>query len=390
MSKIAYFECFSGASGNMILGALIDAGVTLETLQSELQKLNVSGFELVCTQAMRNGISATHVDVKTEETHAHRHLHHITKIIEQSSLAPIVKEHAIRVFTRLAEAEASVHNTTPERIHFHEVGALDAIVDIVGAAIGLHLLGVDAIYVSPFSHGTGFVTCAHGKIPVPAPATVELLKGKPVRQTDIEAELVTPTGAAILSTLGTHFGAPPLCQFHTVGYGAGTRELSIPNVLRLSIGELAANTPYDTDTVTVLETNIDDMNPQWYDYVFERLYAAGALEVFLTPAQMKKNRPGNLLTVILPAAARDTAIDILLRETTSIGIRLHETSRAKAQRELRQIETPFGTIAIKISRIGEQIVNITPEYDDCRRAAEQHGVPLKQVSQAAIEAAKGN
>ncbi|GAK50199.1 UPF0272 protein CHY_1283 [Candidatus Moduliflexus flocculans] len=386
MSKIAYFECFSGASGNMILGALIDAGVHIETLRNELQKLNVTGFELVCTQVMRNGISATHIDVKTEETHAHRHLHHITKIIEQSSLDPQVKENAIRVFTRLAEAEASVHNTTPERIHFHEVGALDAIVDIVGAAIGLHLLGVDAIYVSPFSHGTGFVTCAHGTIPVPAPATVELLKGKPVRQTDIEAELVTPTGAAILSTLGTHFETPPPCQFNVVGYGAGTRELSIPNVLRLNIGELAANTLYDSDTVTVLETNIDDMNPQWFDYVFERLYAAGALEVFLTPAQMKKNRPGSLLTVILPAVARDAAIEILLRETTSIGVRWRETQRAKAQREFRAVETPFGKIAIKISQLGGQTVSVTPEYDECRRAAKQYDVPLKQVYQAALEA----
>ena len=390
MSKIAYFECFSGASGNMILGALIDAGVALDTLRSELQKLNVSGFELVCTRVMRNGISATHVDVKTEETHAHRHLHHIAAIIEHSSLAPTIKENAIRIFTRLAEAEAKVHNTTPERIHFHEVGALDAIVDIVGAAIGLHLLGVDTIYVSPFSLGTGFVTCAHGTIPVPAPATVELLKGKPVRQSDIEAELVTPTGAAILSTLGTHFDTPPLCRFDVVGYGAGTRELSIPNVLRLSVGEIAANTSCDSDTVTVLETNIDDMNPQWYDYVFERLYAAGALEVFLTPALMKKNRPGNLLTVIMPAAVRDAVIDILLRETTSIGVRWHETQRAKALREFRAVETPFGAISVKIARLGEQMVNVTPEYDDCRRAAEQHGVPLKHVYQAALEAAKSN
>lgn len=386
MSKIAYFECFSGASGNMILGALIDAGIDIEMLRTELQKLNVSGFELVCTQVMRNGISATHIDVKTEETHVHRHLHHITKMIEQSSLDPKVKKNAINVFTRLAEAEAKVHHTTPERIHFHEVGALDAIVDIVGAAIGLRLLGVDAIYVSPFSHGTGFVTCAHGNIPVPAPATVELLKGKPVRQTDIEAELVTPTGAAILSTLGTHFETPPPCQFNAVGYGAGTRELSIPNVLRLSVGELAANARHDSDTVTVLETNIDDMNPQWFDYVFERLYAAGALEVFLTPAQMKKNRPGSLLTVILPAAVRDAAIDILLRETTSIGVRWRETQRAKAQRELRAVETPFGKIAVKISQVGGQTVSVTPEYDDCRRAAKQYDVPLKQVYQAALEA----
>ncbi len=374
----------------MILGALIDAGLPIETLRHELQKLQVSGFEVIPSRVMRNGISATHIEVNTEETHAHRHLHHITKIIEQSALAPVVKEHATRVFTRLAEAEAAVHNTTPERIHFHEVGALDAIVDIVGAAIGLHLLGVDAIYVSPFSLGTGFTTCAHGTIPLPAPATVELLKGKPVRQTDIQAELVTPTGAAILSTLGTHFSAPPLCQFHAVGYGAGTRELSIPNVLRLSLGEIAASAPYDSDTVTVLETNIDDMNPQWYDYVFERLYAVGALEAFITPALMKKNRPGNLLTVIMPAAVRDAVIEIVLRETTSIGVRWHETQRAKAQRELRAVDTPFGTVAIKISRLGEEIVTVTPEYDDCRRVAEQRHVPLKQVYQAALEAARGN
>ena len=390
MANIAYFECISGASGNMILAALLDAGFPVETLRAELGKLQVSGFAIETSRVMRRGIAAAHVEVNTEETHAHRHLRHILSIIEGSALDSAVKADAARIFTRLAEAEAAIHNTSVEQIHFHEVGALDAIVDIVGAVIGLRGLGVGEIYVSPFPQGTGVIQCAHGTMPNPAPATAALLKGKPVRPTDIEAELVTPTGAAILSTLGQHFGTPPLCAFSAIGYGAGTKELPIPNVLRLSIGVAAAAPPlFDSDTVLVLETNIDDMNPQWFDYLFEKLYAAGALEVFTAPVMMKKNRPGALLTVVLPPEKRDAVAEVMLTESTSIGVRWHETPRIKAQREFQTVETSAGTVTIKISRLGSRIVNAAPEYDDCRRLAQEHpGMTLKQIYLEALAAAR--
>ncbi len=387
MAKIAYFECFSGASGNMILGALLDAGLRLKDLQEELNKLNVSGFEIINTRVARHGISAIHVDVKTEETHVHRHLHHIVDILDQSALEQHIKDDCKHIFTRLAEAEARVHNTTVEHIHFHEVGALDAIVDIVGAVAGLRKLGVETIYVSPLTLGTGFITCAHGTIPVPVPATVELLKGKPVRPTDIQAELVTPTGAAILSTLGGHFGSPPAARFDTSGYGAGTRELSIPNVLRLQIGQLDESAAgADTDTVAVIEANIDDMNPQFYDHLFEKLYDAGALEVYTVPVNMKKNRPGIVLSVLIPLACRAKIINVILQESTTIGVRWQEMQRAKAQREIINVDTGFGQVRVKVSRLGDQVINIAPEYDDCKKLARaQPDIPLKRIYQAALE-----
>lgn len=387
MAKFAYFNCFSGASGNMILGALLDAGLSREALQKELGKLNVSGFDIQMSRVERQGISAVHVEVKTEETHAHRHLHHIVDILERSALDQRVKDDSKKIFTRLAEAEAKVHNTTVERIHFHEVGALDAIVDIVGTVAGLRKLGVEKIYVSPFALGTGFTTCAHGKIPVPVPATVELLKGKPVRYTEIEAELVTPTGAAILSTLGDYFGTPPTKNFETVGYGAGTRELSLPNVLRLQLGQLDTTiTGFDTDTVTVIEANIDDMNPQFYDHLFEKLYAAGALEVYTIPVTMKKTRPGIVLSVLATSELRQKIIHIILNETTSIGVRWQEMQRAKAQREIHTVDTEFGQIRIKVSRLGDEVINVAPEYDDCKKLARvRPDVPVKRIYQAALE-----
>ena len=370
----------------MILGALLDAGLSLEALRAELQKLPVAGFALQVERVMRQGIAAQHVTVVTEETHAHRHLHHITKIIDDSRLAEEVKTQAKQIFTRLAEAEAAVHNTTIERIHFHEVGALDAIVDIVGAVVGLHLLGVETVAVSPFALGTGFTNCAHGRIPLPAPATVKLLQGKPVRYTDIEAELVTPTGAAILSTLGTQFGALPDMVFDQIGYGAGTRELAIPNVLRLQIGEAAAHGAYVSDTVVLLETNIDDMNPQFYAHVFEKLYAQGALEVYTTSVMMKKQRPGQVLSVLAPTHLRNTLIDLIMQETTSIGVRWCDLQRAKAEREIVSVETTWGAVQIKVARVGQVVVNLTPEYADCQRIAQaQPTIPLKRIYQEALE-----
>ena len=390
MAKFAYFDCFSGASGNMILGALLDAGLALEDLQAELRKLQVSGFDITVDRVERQGISAVYVDVQTEETHVHRHLHHLVEILEQSSLEQQIKDDCRRIFTRLAEAEAAAHNTTVDHIHFHEVGALDAIVDVVGAVAGLRKLGVEKIYVSPFSLGTGFTTCAHGKIPVPVPATTALLKGKPVRYTEIEAELVTPTGAAILSTLGNDFGTPPAMNFDTIGYGAGSRELPISNVLRIQLGEIdELSATFDTDTVSVIDVNIDDMNPEFFDYLFDMLYTAGALEVYTVPVTMKKSRPGIVLSVVAPSERRQEIIGLILKETTSIGVRWQEMQRAKAQREILTIDTEFGQIRVKISRLGDDIINIAPEYDDCKALAlAQSDVPLKRIYQTAFEKAR--
>ncbi|PID58677.1 TIGR00299 family protein [candidate division KSB3 bacterium] len=384
MPKIAYFECFSGASGNMILAALLDAGLTAESLRNELDKLNLSGFELNVTRVTKHGITGTFVEVLTEESHAHRHLGHIVDILDNSRLDEKVKADAKRIFTRLAEAEARVHNTTVERIHFHEVGALDAIVDIVGAVAALRKLDVEKVVVSPFSLGTGFVNCAHGTMPVPVPATVALLKGKPTRYTDIEAELVTPTGAAILTTLGDDFGSPPDGPFEAVGYGAGSRELPIPNLLRVQLGEMAVRAAYDSDTVIQIEANIDDMNPQLFDVLFDKLYEAGALDLYITPVIMKKSRPAFLLSVLTSAERREAAIDLILRESTTIGLRWHEVRRAKAQRESYTIETIFGEMTVKVARLGGQVVNVQPEYDDCKRLAQLHPeTPVKDIYQEA-------
>jgi uncharacterized protein (TIGR00299 family) protein len=387
MINVAYFDCFSGVSGNMILGALLDAGLSLEDLQDELNKVNVTGFNIKVSQVKRQGISAVHVEVDTEETSTHRHLHHIVDILEESSLEQRIKDECQKIFTRLAEAEATVHNTTIDRIHFHEVGALDAIVDVVGAVAGLRKLGVEKIYVSPFSLGTGFTVCAHGKIPVPVPATVELLTGKPVRYTDIEAELVTPTGAAILSTLGDHFGTPPAMSFKAIGYGAGTRELPIPNTLRLFLGRSDEVSPdYDRDTVVVIEANIDDMNPQLYEYLFEKLFETGALDVYIMSVIMKKNRPGIVLSVLAPLELKHQLVHVILRETTTIGVRWQEMQRTKAQREIRTVETQYGQVRLKVSRLGEKILNISPEYEDCKKLAQAHPeVPLKHIYQEALK-----
>jgi uncharacterized protein (TIGR00299 family) protein len=386
MTKFAYFDCFSGVSGNMILGAVLDAGLSLDLLQAELKKLPVGGFTLHVRKVTRQGIAATHVDVETEETHAHRHLHHIVDILDNSALDQSVKEDCQRIFTRLARAEAKVHNTTIERIHFHEVGALDAIVDIVGAVAGLHKLGVENISVSRFSLGTGFTTCAHGTIPVPVPATVELLTDRPVRHTEIEAELVTPTGAAILSTLGNNFGTPPPMSFETIGYGAGTRELPIPNVLRLFLGQCEViSADYDQDMVVVIDANIDDMNPELYDYVFEKAFEIGALDVYTTPVLMKKNRPGIVLSILTPPERREQIMRLILKETTTIGLRWQEMPRAKARREIQTVMTSYGQVRVKVSRIGKDITHVAPEYDDCKKLAHLHSdVPLKQIYQEAL------
>jgi len=380
---LAYFECFSGISGDMTLGALVDAGLPIEVLRSELEKLGLVGYKLSSEQVKRSGLAATKVNVVLDNREQQaRHLSDIQKIINGSSLSPAVKQKSLSIFHRLAEVEAKVHGTAPEKIHFHEVGAVDALVDIVGSVIGLEHLGITEIIGSPLNVGSGTVHTAHGKLPVPAPATIELLKGIPIYSSSVTFELTTPTGAAIISTLASSFGALPQIKVRTIAYGAGIKDLpGQPNVLRLMLGEMLPT--YDEDNSIVIETNIDDMNPQLYDHLIEKLLAHSALDVYLTPIIMKKGRPTILLSILTNRLHSDAMLDILFRETTSIGVRICEVGRKKLDREVREVETSYGTVRIKVSRRGDEIMTVTPEYDDCRRIADANKVPVKEVMEAA-------
>ncbi len=380
---LAYFDCFSGISGDMTLGALVDAGVSLDVLRGELAKLDLPGYEIKTEKVKRSGIAATKVHVVVDQRNQQtRRLSDILAVIDSSTLSPSVKEKSSRIFKRLADAEAKVHGTTPDKIHFHEIGAVDAIVDIVGAVIGIELLGVSRIAASAINVGSGTVQTSHGLLPVPAPATAELLRGIPVYQSDAAFELATPTGAAIISTLGSSFGPLPPMKVGRIAYGAGDRDVpDRPNVLRLMLGEQAA--AYEEDSSILIETNIDDMNPQVYDYVTDKLMQEGAQDAYLTPIIMKKGRPAVLLSVLTDTSGTDRLIDAIFRETTSIGVRVQEVGRKKLSREIREIDTAYGTIRIKISRRGEEILTAAPEYEDCKKIAEEKRVPLKQVIEEA-------
>ena len=380
---LAYFDCFSGISGDMTLGALVDAGISIDVLRVELAKLNLSGYDLKAEKVKRSGIAATKVNIIIEQKdQKSRHLSDILSIIEASTLSSAVKEKSSRIFTRLADAEAKVHGTTPDKIHFHEVGAVDAIVDIVGSVIGLELLGITHIMASAINVGSGTIQSAHGVLPVPAPATVELLAGIPVYQAGAQFELATPTGAVIISTLGSSFGPMPLMKVDRVSYGAGGHEFpGMPNVLRLMIGQPVAD--YKEDTSIVIETNIDDMNPQVYDYLIEKLMQQGAHDVYLTPIIMKKGRPAILLSVLTDRTKSDAVLDTIFRETTSIGVRIQEVGRKKLTREMKAVDTMYGKVRIKVSKRDDDILSATPEYEDCRRIAEERQIPLKQVMEEA-------
>jgi uncharacterized protein (TIGR00299 family) protein len=402
--RIAYFDCFSGVSGDMILGALVDAGLDMERLRAELARLPVSDYTLSAETVQRRGLRGTHVEVTISEVGVERHLHQIEEIIAGSDLPDTVKQLSLAIFQRLAKAEAHVHGIPMDHVHFHEVGAVDAIVDVVGAAVGLWLMGVERVYASPVHVGCGTVTCAHGTLPVPAPATQELLRGVPIYGRDVEAELVTPTGAAILTTLVEEFGTTPPMQVAQVGYGAGTRDLPLPNLLRVSIGETADQNPadqnpadqnlmtnvkgYEEDVVTVVETNIDDMNPEFYEHVMARLFDAGALDVFLTPIQMKEGRPAVQLTALVTEGCMADTLDVLFAETTTIGVRTCPMYRWKLGRERLVVDTCLGPVGVKVARRGDTVLNVAPEYQECRRIATEQGVPLKEVYQVALEAAR--
>jgi len=388
--RIAYFDCFSGISGNMILGALLDAGLELGALKQGLAALGLSGYEIEARRVLKRYIAGTLVDVKVQEEGIERHLGDVLDIIEGSSLPGEIKETCGKIFTRLAEAEARVHGLDVEDIHFHEVGGLDAIVDVIGSVVGLALLGVEEVYSSAVHLGTGFVECAHGRLPVPAPATLALVKGVPTYGRDIEAELTTPTGAAIITTLAKEFGRAPLMAVEAIGYGAGHRDLPIPNLLRISIGEAARSKErgYEEDTVTVVETNSDDMNPELYEHVMGKLFEKGALDVFLTPIQMKKNRPAVKLSALVRENDLAGVLDVFFEETTTLGVRLYEAGRKKLTRESIAIDTKYGKIVIKVGKLGDVVKNISPEYEDCRRIASQLDIPLKEVYDEAKRVAR--
>ena len=382
-----YLDCFSGISGDMTLGALLDLGMPLEYLSGELEKLNVRNFRLKSYRVRKSGISATKFDVETGEEHHHRHYSTIEKIIRNSTLSPWVQDGSCRAFLQLAEAEAKVHGTTVEKVHFHEVGAIDAIVDIVGAFVGLEWMGVRHCFASPINVGWGTVECAHGTMPVPAPATAELLRGLPIYSNRIEGELVTPTGAAILTTICRNFGELPNFRIEKIGYGAGSRDIrQSPNVLRVLSGELVDSVPTASESkVLVLEANIDDMNPQIFGHVQGKLFELGVHDVFSCPVQMKKGRPGVLLTVVLPAELLNAACQVLFRETTTLGVRYHECDRRVLVRAIEPVDSEFGRVSVKVARLDGKIVSFSPEYEECRVLAGRHQVPYKRVQWQVIQ-----
>ena len=386
--KILYLDCFSGISGNMLLGALLDAGLPEEILRQQLALLPIHGYKLIVERVVKKGISAQYVQVElTHDHHHHRHLSDIYQIIDASKLDDKIKEDSKKIFLVLAQAEAKVHGTTIEAIHFHEVGAVDAIIDIVGVASGLHYLGIEGIYTSKLQVGSGFVECCHGLMPVPAPATAELLKNIPYYHGTIKKELVTPTGAAILAALGTAYGdMPEKFISHSLGYGAGTWDLPIPNVLRMHIGEMEAEA-INQETI-VVEANIDDANPQLFPYVMDKLLAMGVFDVWLTPIIMKKNRMATKLSVLLDSQLLPKVIPLLFEETSTIGLRHYVVNREMLERNVITINRPFGSAKVKISSYNGKVCSITPEYEDCKKLAIETGIPLKEIQQTLLEAAR--
>jgi uncharacterized protein (TIGR00299 family) protein len=392
--EIGYLDGTCGISGDMFLGALIDAGLEPRKLLDELKKVPLGFYRFKRTRSLRGGLVGTRVEIEIPETQPHRHLSDIEAMIGQAELPGAAKEMALRVFRRLGEAEAKLHNVPVEHVHFHEVGAVDAIVDIVGTCVGLELMGIQRLTSSPLNVGSGQTEAAHGRLPVPAPATAELLKGIPVYSSGVEAELVTPTGAALVSTLAAEFGPMPAMKIERVGYGAGQRELPHqPNLARLVIGEESEVPKAEVgapgnEVVSIVETNVDDMNPQIFGYLVERALAAGALDVTCAPLEMKKNRPGFQLSVIAKPEDAEALANLLFDETTTLGVRIYEARRKTLEREWMSVETEYGAVRVKVARREGKIVNLAPEYEDCERLAKEKNAPLKEVMAAASAACR--
>ena len=368
----------------MLLGALIDAGLSADRLRADLAALHLPGFELNVRRVRKNGFSATKVDVLVSDTVTERHLPEIEDLITQSDLPAAVQERALTIFRRMGAVEAGIHGLAIDQVHLHELGGADTIVDVTGVLLGLDALGVTEIYVSPVPLGRGFVRGAHGQIPLPAPATVGLLAEVPVVGSPVEAETVTPTAAALLTTLAEGFGPLPAMRLSAVGYGAGSRDLPIPNLLRVFLGETEPAAGVRIESLLMLESNIDDQNPEFYAHAMEKLFAAGALDVFLTPIQMKKNRPGTRVSVLCRERDAAPLREILFRETSTLGVRVTPLRRYALKRETAAVETPWGTVRVKIARLPDGSVKAAPEYEDCRRAAEAGDVPLREVYRAAL------
>lgn len=387
--KFAYLDCSSGISGDMFLAALLDAGVPAKSLMEELKKISLGFYEFKRTRAVRGGLVGARVEIRGAGKHPERHLSHIEKLIGESALSESVKGRSLEIFRRLAEVEGKLHNQPPEEVHFHEVGALDAIIDVVGACAGLELAEISELVASPLNLGGGRVEAAHGSLPVPAPATAELLKGLPVYSSGVEAELVTPTGAAIVSSLAASFGPFPAMKVERIGYGAGERDIpGHPNLARLFVGaregaeKARAGAPGD-EVVSVIEANLDDMSPQLYGYLADRALAAGALDVTCTPAQMKKNRPGMRVSILAAPEAGDALARLLFEQTTTLGVRIYEARRKVLERRVVTVDTPYGPVNVKLAWLDGKVVNAAPEYDDCQRVATEKNVPLKEVLLAA-------
>jgi uncharacterized protein (TIGR00299 family) protein len=381
--KTLYFDCFAGASGDMILGAMVGAGVDPNYLREQLSLLHVDGFSIDFETVHRSGLSATYARVETAQEHKHRHLSDIKQIIESSGLPDYVKVLAVQIFTRLAEAEARVHNEPIDHVHFHEVGALDSIVDVVGAAICFDYLDIERFACSPLHVGSGMVQMAHGRFPIPPPAVSELLKGVPFYSSDIKGELLTPTGAAIITTVCNEYGPIPQMTTESMGYGAGTREYKdFPNVLRVLLGETEPAAATD-EKLWMLETNLDDASPQIIGHVMDRVLELGALDCFFTPVQMKKNRPGVLLSVLCAPREKEAVMRLLFMETTTLGVRSYEVGRRALQRSVVRVETQYGPIGVKVAHLDGRVVNEMPEFEQCRDAATKAKVPLKVVEDAA-------
>jgi len=386
--KIAYFDCFSGISGDMTVGALLDVGLKIETLEKELKKLGLSGYQLEVNKVVKKGISATQFKVKIKEEGVERRFKDILTILEKSKLDEEIKKETKKIVFKIAQAESKIHQKDIDKIHFHEIGGLDSIIDITSVVIGIKTLGIEEIYSSALPLGKGFVKCAHGVIPLPAPATLELLKNIPTYSGGIESEMTTPTGAAIIGTLAKSFGERPLMKIERIGYGAGEKEFSIPNLLRMSIGEKILQDEnvkdnYVSDEAVLIETNIDDMNPEFYDYIMDQLFSQGALDVFLTPIQMKKNRPAHMLSIVVYEQNLKEMLQVLFSESTTLGVRIREVKRLRLVQQNFIAETKYGKIKIKVAMFKEEIKNIAPEYEDCKKMAKQYQIPLKEVYEEA-------
>lgn len=407
--RVAYLDVFAGISGDMTLGALVDAGVSLDALRTELEKIPMQGWTVRAEKTVRQGIAGTLVHVEmAEDSHHHdgHRSHHgrscreLVDLIEASSLDADVIRRSTQILWRIARAEAKIHNSTPEKVHFHEVGGLDSIVDIVGAVLGFRMLGVEQIVCSPLPISHGFVDCAHGRLPVPAPATAELMVGVPTFPLDVDGETVTPTGAALATGLAGRMGEFPAMCVQAIGYGCGQKSFpSVPNVLRLFVGERSDLMPGIeggegtwespvTDRISLLETNIDDMNPELFGHVIQKLFEAGAADVWMTPIFMKKNRPATQLSAVAEAHRLQAVAEAILRETTSFGVRISSWERRCLPRKRITVQTPFGPVQVKLGTIGETVVQASPEYEDCLAAAKAHGVALKDVYAAAVAAAR--